>query len=90
MLNGGMANPPRRSYAPPYQRRRDHYTCQGCGKTEVELGRVLDVHHIRPFREFGYIRHQNDRYLLANDLSNLVSLCVSCHKTMEWKTESSL
>lgn len=68
-------------------RKRDAYTCQRCGMTERELGRELDVHHKKPFREFGYIRHTNDRYLDANRLVNLISLCVSCHKAVEWRDE---
>jgi endogenous inhibitor of DNA gyrase (YacG/DUF329 family) len=67
-------------------RERDGYTCQHCGATEAQLGRELDVHHIVPFREFGYVRHTNDAYLRANDLANLISLCVTCHKATEWKT----
>jgi predicted HNH restriction endonuclease len=34
----------------------------------------LDVHHIIPFRKFGI-----DRYREANKISNLISLCNSCH-----------
>jgi DEAD/DEAH box helicase domain-containing protein len=41
------------------------------------------VHHIRPFRDFGYIRGQNDNYRLANDLDNLITLCASCHRRVE-------
>lgn len=59
-------------------RRRDNYTCQRCGKTESELGRQLDVHHIKPFREFGVENHQ-----AANTLSNLVCLCYRCHTWVE-------
>jgi len=60
-------------------RERDHYTCQVCGATEASLGREHDVHHVRPFREFSYIAGVNDNYLQANELSNLVTLCRSCH-----------
>lgn len=59
-------------------RRRDGYTCQRCGKTQAELGRALDVHHIIPFREFGIERH-----LEANAGTNLISYCNSCHKFVE-------
>lgn len=55
-------------------RRRDSYTCRRCGKTEQELGRQLDVHHIEPFRTFGL-----ERYREANRLQNLISYCHICH-----------
>ena len=48
-------------------RYRDGYTCQICGMPEVENGKKLDVHHID--------------YDKANiEESNLVSLCVRCHR----------
>lgn len=65
-------------------RQRDNYTCQNCGITEDILNRRLDVHHLKPFR----VCHD---YLEANKLSNLISLCQSCHKLAEktsWKKYS--
>jgi len=41
------------------------------------------VHHVRPFREFNYQAGQNDHYLLANDLDNLITLCPACHHLAE-------
>jgi DEAD/DEAH box helicase domain-containing protein len=41
------------------------------------------VHHIQPFRTYSYIRGNNDRYLEANRLENLVTLCTSCHRRVE-------
>lgn len=64
-------------------RERDNHKCQHCGVTEDTLRRKLDVHHIRPFRTFGYIVGENDNYRQANDLSNLISLCSSCHVRVE-------
>ena len=64
-------------------RKRDDYTCQNCGVTEEQYGRELDVHHIKPFREFGYVPEENEAYLRANKLSNLTCLCVICHITLE-------
>lgn len=64
-------------------RKRDGYCCQGCGKNQKDNRRSLDVHHIIPFRTFSYIPDQNDAYLQANALSNLVTLCPSCHSKME-------
>jgi len=53
---------------------RDNYTCQECGKTRKQLNKCPDVHHIIFFRKFGLSRHEE-----ANRLSNLISLCASCH-----------
>jgi 5-methylcytosine-specific restriction endonuclease McrA len=64
-------------------RQRDKYRCRICGVTEKRLGRELDVHHIIPFRTFGYIAGQNEHYKEANDLSNLIALCPRCHKYAE-------
>jgi predicted HNH restriction endonuclease len=47
-----------------------------CGITEEEHGRQLDVHHKVPFRLF-------DSPIEANRLSNLISVCPSCHKKLE-------
>lgn len=49
-------------------RERDNHQCQapGCGKTQEENGRKLDVHHIDYDKE-------------NCDTSNLISLCISCH-----------
>ncbi len=56
-------------------RKRDNFTCQMCGKAERDNARrKLDVHHIRDFRDFGLERFQE-----ANQLSNLVTFCISCH-----------
>lgn len=60
-----------------FARARDNHTCQNCGKTEAELGKQLDVHHVVRFANF-------DDYRQANKLSNLVSLCHSCHLKIEW------
>ena len=45
---------------------RDRRKCQMCGKTELENGRKLSVHHI-------------DYNKLNNDPKNLITLCISCH-----------
>lgn len=57
-------------------RKRDGYKCQACGMSEKKNGRALDVHHIQRFGDF-------DDYKEANKLSNLVSLCMSCHGKAE-------
>ncbi len=75
-------------YGPDWQRQRDaarardHYTCTVCGAPEPP-GRQHDVHHKIPFRDFKYIRGENDHYLAANDLSNLVTVCPNCHRDIE-------
>lgn len=49
--------------------------CMDCGRTPAEIGRSLDVHHLVAFRDFGMERHRE-----ANALTNLVSLCRTCHR----------
>jgi len=63
-------------------RARDGYRCVICGKPEPP-DRPHHVHHRRPFRAFGYVRGENDHYLLANDLDNLMTVCPSCHAKIE-------
>lgn len=58
---------------------RDNHQCRTCGSTEAGL----HVHHIRPFKEYGYIRGVNDAYLQANQVDNLATLCASCHRQAE-------
>lgn len=64
-------------------RKRDNYICQHCGKQEHRNSRALHVHHIVPFRTFGYVAGQNENHKAANDLPNLVTLCASCHRGAE-------
>ena len=57
-------------------RARDGYKCRLCGATNKEhktkYNISLDVHHVVP-----------NRYGGSSDLSNLVSLCKTCHQTVE-------
>ena len=53
---------------------RDSYTCRSCGK--VFPASELHVHHVQPFRTF-------TEPALANQASNLVTLCASCHHKAE-------
>lgn len=64
-------------------RERDKHTCQACGAKHRKNQTLFHVHHIVPFRNFGYIPNQNDNYLQANQLSNLITLCNSCHMRAE-------
>jgi DEAD/DEAH box helicase domain-containing protein len=59
---------------------RDEHRCRSCGASDSA---VLHVHHVRPFREFGYVRGKNENYRQANDLGNLMTLCSSCHRRAE-------
>lgn len=68
-------------------RRRDGYKCQRCGMSQKDNGRALDVHHIKPFRTFGYIPGENDNYLQANELDNLICYCKVCHTAVEWEAK---
>jgi DEAD/DEAH box helicase domain-containing protein len=63
-------------------RARDGYRCVQCGRAE-EGGRQHDVHHIQPFRSFGYVPGLNENYRQANDLDNLQTLCRACHARAE-------
>ena len=54
--------------------KRDEFRCQHCGN-ECDPQK-LHIHHIVPFRSFKDIS-------LANSLSNLISLCPTCHKIAE-------
>ncbi len=63
-------------------RQRDGNRCRTCGLPERN-GRQHDVHHIRPFREFGYIPGENEAYIQANVLDNLLTLCTRCHRRAE-------
>lgn len=57
---------------------RDGRQCRVCGADEQELGREPSVHHITPRGEFD---HENWREI--NALSNLVTLCPTCHGKFE-------
>lgn len=56
-------------------KKRDNRTCQICGSHHK-----LNVHHIRAYRLF------NGDWQSANELSNLITLCKSCHLKVEWGT----
>ena len=61
---------------------RDGKRCRTCG-AEARPGAGLHVHHIRPFRDYGYVPGVNEAYLAANVEDNLVTLCPSCHRRAE-------
>jgi len=55
-------------------RTRDEHECQHCGVKEED--KAFDVHHKIPFKQFATAKQ-------ANQLSNLITLCSSCHKKAE-------
>jgi DEAD/DEAH box helicase domain-containing protein len=63
-------------------RARDGFKCVVCSKPEAS-GQQHHVHHRKPFRTFGYVRGENEHYLRANDLDNLMTVCPSCHAQVE-------
>src|SRR5260221_859191 len=75
-------------YGPNWQaqrdaaRTRDNYRCRNCNAPE-KPSMQHHVHHLTPFRSFGYIAGQNTNYKIANQLENLVTLCSSCHRAAE-------
>ncbi len=83
---GVMVGP--NDYGPNWQkqrdaaRARDGFRCRHCGTPE-KPDMQHHVHHLTPFRSFGYIRGQNNHYLQANQLENLITLCPSCHHAVE-------
>jgi DEAD/DEAH box helicase domain-containing protein len=89
---GILARP--NNYGPNWQQQRrralerDGYRCRTCGAQgrqvdDEEQGTLLHVHHIRPFRDYGYTPGANENYRVANQLENLVTLCPSCHRRAE-------
>ena len=61
---------------------RDEHRCRQCSAPERE-GRSHDVHHIKPFRDFGYVPGENRNDRAANQLDNLMTLCPACHARAE-------
>ena len=62
--------------------KRDDYKCVECNMTVEEhvdeWGKDIEVHHKKPVREFENIEK-------AHRLDNLKTLCVSCHRNIEWE-----
>lgn len=61
-------------------KKRDGYKCQICGKMVGKNRHDHGVHHIVPYRFF------DGDYETANRLSNLITLCGSCHRKVEFGT----
>jgi DEAD/DEAH box helicase domain-containing protein len=83
----GVLLPPN-DYGPDWARARDKarardgYRCRQCGAPERE-GRAHQVHHLEPFRHFGYIPGANRNDRMANALDNLITMCATCHHRAE-------
>jgi len=60
---------------------RDNYRCQYCLKSESDIGRKPDVHHIKPKYKWN-VKEEHEE---MNDISNLICLCRSCHHQLEGK-----
>ena len=62
--------------------KRDSYKCCHCGIDRDQqferYGRDFSINHIIPF-------HQSGNTIKANKLSNLETLCDSCHTKADWK-----
>lgn len=56
---------------------RDGYRCVICGEKYKRNTANIQVHHIRPYREY------NGDWREANKTTNLVSLCRNCHIKVE-------
>ena len=88
LMAAGQWMDARNDYGPNWQeqrkrvRARDGYRCALCGTPEA-ANRQHDVHHVVPFRTFGYIPGYNENYREANRLENLQLLCRSCHQRVE-------
>lgn len=87
MEKAGILMPPN-DYGPSWASareqvlRRDGHRCRQCGAAE-RAGRSHHVHHITPFRTFGYQTGVNNNDRLANNPDNLITLCPVCHQRAE-------
>jgi len=87
MEEAGILVPPN-DYGPSWPaardlaRKRDGCRCRQCGAPE-RTGRAHHVHHITPFRAFGYEPGVNRMDREANQIDNLITLCPTCHQRAE-------
>lgn len=72
-------------------RSRDNYECRVCDISSKEhherYGRELPVHHIKPARTFEDTTNQDEE---VNGKDNLITLCCSCHRSLEGKWQDNL
>jgi len=57
--------------------------CQICGKTAVDIGRDIDVHHLIPIERFKQQYDEPEWWERGNDLDNLITLCPPHHRKWE-------
>ncbi len=87
MEKAGLLVPPN-DYGPDWPaardqaRRRDGFRCRQCSAPESP-GRAHHVHHLTPFRSYGYEPGVNRNDREANQLDNLITLCPVCHQRAE-------
>lgn len=67
---------------------RDNYQCRRCGISQRALKRTLHVHHVTSFQSFGYRLGENNNYISANQIDNLVTLCPRCHNSVDIRRTS--
>ena len=60
---------------------RDGEACRFCGISREDIVIELDVHHIRPARNF--VSDAGVGYARMNDPSNSITLCWGCHMSFE-------
>lgn len=64
-------------------RKRDHYSCQVCGRDERQLGQIPSCHHVTKLRHYRDWYDAPEWYERGNRLINLILLCEEHHK--EWE-----
>jgi len=64
-------------------RKRDHYSCQICGRDERQLGKIPSCHHITKLRHYRKEYDAPEWYERGNRLENLILLCEDHHKKWE-------
>ena len=64
-------------------RKRDHYSCQVCGRDERQLGKIPSCHHVTKLRHYRDNYDAPEWYERGNRLDNLILLCEQHHKKWE-------
>ena len=64
-------------------RKRDHYSCQVCGRDERQLGKIPSCHHVTKLRHYQNNYDAPEWYERGNRLDNLILLCEQHHKKWE-------
>ena len=64
-------------------RKRDHFSCQVCGRDERQLGKIPSCHHVTKLRHYRDNYDAPEWYERGNRLDNLILLCEQHHKKWE-------